>query len=160
MRLLPAFLLIALLTAGALAAIALAGGGPPPVPGAAPGVETVVAHGTGRLKIHTPAKRTDATIERAIRTARRAAFPRAVANARGEAAAMARAAGLRLAGPLGVSRDTSPYGYWDPDSGRFGPGRWCGRIVTRTRDGGRRSHRACPIPRDQSVRLTVTFAVR
>jgi hypothetical protein len=160
MRLLPAFLLIALLTAGALAAIALAGGGPPPAPDAAPGVDTVVAHGTARLKVHAPAKRTDATIERAMREARHAAFPGAVRVARGDAAAMARAAGLRLAGPLGVSRDASPVGFWDADSGRFGPGRWCGRIVTRTRGGGRRSHRACPIPRGQTVRLTVTFAVR
>jgi hypothetical protein len=160
MRLLPAFLLIALLTAGALAAIALAGGGPPPAPDAAPGVDTVVAHGGARLKVRAPAKRSDATIERAMRRARVAAFPHAVAAARAEALGMARAAGLRLAGPLGVSRDASPYGYWDADSGRFGPGRWCGRIVTRTHDGHRRSHRACPIPRGQSVRLTVTFAVR
>ena len=160
MRLLPAFLVIALLTAGALAAIALAGGGPPPAPDAAPGVDTVVARGTARLEVHAPAKRSDGTIERAMREARRAAFPRAVRAAREDAAAMARAAGLRLAGPLGVSRDTSPVGFWDADSGRFGPGRWCGRIVTRTRDGGRRSHHACPIPRGQTVRLTVTFAVR
>jgi hypothetical protein len=159
MRLLPAFLLIALLTAGVLAAIAIAGGGPPPDPDSAPGVETVVSRGTARLKVHTPATRTDATIERAMRRARRAAFPRAVSAARADAVAMARAAGLRLAGPLGVSRDTSPYGFWDADSGRFGPGRWCGRIVVRSR-GGRRSHRACPIPRGQTVRLTVTYAVR
>ncbi len=159
MRLFAAFIVVALATAGGLAAIALAGGGPPPTPEAAPGVETVVAHGAARLHIRTPAHRSDATIERAVRAARRAAYPEAVGVARWEAAAMARAAGLRLDGPLGVSRDTSPYGYWDPDAGRFGTGRWCGR-VTHRRGGKRTTRRECPIPRGQTVRLTVTFATR
>jgi hypothetical protein len=163
MRLLPAFLLIALLTAGALAAIALAGGGPPPQPGSAPGVETIVAHGSASARVRVPAKRSNRTIERAVRRARFRAFPRAVASAREEALVLARAAGLELAGPLGASREVSPPGFWDQDAGRFGPGRWCGRIFTRRTVRGRRvtrSHHACPVPRTQAARIAVTFAVR
>ena len=83
MRLFAAFIVVALATAGGLAAIALAGGGPPPTPEAAPGVETVVAHGAARLHIRTPAHRSDATIERAVRAARRAAYPRPSASRAG-----------------------------------------------------------------------------
>jgi hypothetical protein len=161
MRPLIAAALGAVVSAATLvAAGALAGGGSPPTDAAAsPAVRTVVTHGTARLHVATPAHRSDKTIERAVRAARRAAFPQAVKSARRDASALAAAAGLRLAGPLGAARDASPYGYWDPDSGRFGPGRWCGRIVTR-RHGERRSHRACPIPRDLQVRITMTFGVR
>jgi len=160
MRLLPAFLLIALLTAGALAALALAGGGPPPAPDAAPGVDTVVARGTARLEVHAPAKRSDGTIERAMREARRAAFPRAVRAAREDAAAMARAAGLRLAGPLGGQPRYEPRRLLGRRQRPLRPGPLVRAHRHAHRDGGRRSHRACPIPRGQTVRLTVTFAVR
>jgi hypothetical protein len=119
-----------------------------------------VTHGSATLHIETPARRSDKTIERAVRAARRAAFPEAVATARAEAEAMARAAGLRLAKPIGVSRDASPIGYWDPDAGRFGTGRWCGPVTHRRDDGRRVTRRECPIPRGQTVRLTVTFATR
>jgi hypothetical protein len=91
-----------------------------------------------------------------------------VKSARREAGAVAAAAGLALAGPLGAARDASPAGYYDPDSGRFGPGRWCGPIFTsRTVVGSdgvrrrvRRSHHGCPTPRGLFVRVTVTFAAR
>ena len=154
--------------AGVVAAVAFAGGGPPPQADSAPGVETVVTHGTAALRVVMPAKRTNATIERAVRAARRDALPRAVKGARRDAEALAAAAGLRLAGPLGASRDTSPYGYYDPDSGRYGTGRWCGPIFTsRTVIGSdgvrrrvRRSHHGCPTPRGLTVRVTVTFATR
>ena len=140
-------------------ALAFASGGPPPTEAPSPEVRTIVTHGTARLHVATPARRSNATIERAVRRARAAAFPTAVAAARREATALAAAARLRLAGPLGAARDASPYGFWDPDTGRFGPGKWCGRIFTR-RDGVRRSHRGCPVPRDLTVRITVTFGVR
>ena len=167
MRLLTAVVAGAV-TAALATAMALAGGGSPPTDSSAPDVRTVVTRGTARLKIVTPQQRSDRTIEHSVRAARRDAYPRAVKAARRDAAALAAAAGLTLAGPLGAARDTSPYGYWDADSGRFGPGRWCGRIVTSRlvtgSDGIRRrvhrSHRACPIPRDMQVRITVTFAAR
>jgi hypothetical protein len=161
MRLLTATALGALVTAAALTASgALAGGGPPPADPQTAALRTVVAHGTAPLKVAVPAHRSNKTIERAVLAARGAAYPKAVKGARRDASALAAAAGLRLTGPLGAARDVSPYGYWDSDSGRFGLGKWCGRIVTRTHDGTRRSHIACPVPRDLQVRITVTFGVR
>jgi hypothetical protein len=120
------------------------------------------------LKVVMPRHRSDRTIERAVRTAQREAFPRAVKSARREAGALAAAVGLTLAGPLGAARDASPAGYYDTDSGTFGPGRWCGRIWTsKTVTGSdgvrrrvRRSHHGCPTPRELTVRVTVTFAAR
>jgi len=166
MRSLPASALGALAAAGAFATIAFAGGGSPPADPPAPELRTVVTHGSASARVRTPARRTNATIERAVRRARRDALPKAVEAARAEADGLARAAGMALAGPIGVSRDAAPYGYWEPDTGRFGPGRWCGPIATRRTVRGddgtlrrvRRSHRACPVPREQSVRVTMTFA--
>ena len=166
-------LLIAAVIGAAVAAVvagfAFAGGGPPPqAEDAAPGVRTVVTHGTATLKVVMPARRSDRTIERAVRTARREAMPRAVKDARRDADALAAAAGLKLAGPVGASRDSSPYGYYDPDDGRYGTGRWCGPVFTsRTVVGSdgvrrrvRRSHHGCPTPRGLTVRVTVTFGTR
>jgi hypothetical protein len=169
MRPLAAALFGAVATAATLAAAgAFAGGGPPPGDTYDPELRTVVTHGAARLKVVVPAHRSNKTIERAVRAARRAAYPKAVKSARREAGALATAAGLRLEGPLGAARDVSPYGYYDPDAGSFGPGRWCGRIVTSRLVTGsdgvrrrvRRSHQACPVPRDLVARITVTFAVR
>lgn len=161
-------LLAAVVGAVAVAAVAYASGGPPPEQDAAPGVRTVVTHGTAALRIVMPARRSNRTIERAVREARRAALPRAVKMAHRDAIALAAAARLTLAGPLGASRDTSPYGYYDPDAGRFGTGRWCGPIFTsRTVTGSdgvrrrvRRSHHGCPTPRGLAVQVTVTYATR
>src|SRR3954447_26272873 len=95
-----------------VAALAFAGGGPPPsADPSAPPVNTVVTHGTAAVRVAMPRKRSDKTIERAVRTARREAFPRAVKAARREAGALAAATGLKLGGPVGAARDASPYGY-------------------------------------------------
>jgi hypothetical protein len=158
----------ALAAAGAFAVLASGSGGPPPSGDYPPEVRTVVARGTGVAKVAGPARRTNRTIERAVRQARRAAMPKAVNAARKDAQALAAAAGLQLAGPIGAARDAAPLGYWEPDTGRFGPGRWCGRITTRKTVRGSdgdprrvtRSHHGCPVPSSQSVRVTVTFAVR
>ena len=159
MRSLAAATFGALAAAGAFAVVTLASGGPPPEPDAGPpAVRTVVAHGTGEAKVARPARLTDRTIERAARRARTAAVPKAVKAARKEAATLARAAGLRLAGPIGIERDVSPYGYFDYEGGRFGPGDWCGRWVTRRRDGTRVARHRCFPPHEQTVRVTVTFA--
>ena len=159
MRTLTAATTGALATAGACAAVALASGGPPPVPPSPPDVRTVVAQGRGAAPVAEPAKRKDRTIERAVRRAGRAALPRAVAAARREAVALARAAGLTLAGPIGVARNTQPYSGWYPEEGRFGPGRWCGRVVFR-RDGERRSRYVCRVPDEQTAQVIVTYATR
>ncbi|HEV3002542.1 MAG TPA: hypothetical protein VGW75_17520 [Solirubrobacteraceae bacterium] len=153
--------------AGAVAAaLALASGGPPPTEPPAPDAGTVVAHGSGRGRVAEPPERTDRSVQRAVDDARRRAIPRAVAAARDEAVTLAAAAGLRLGDAAGVARDVSPLGWYDETTGRFGPGRWCGPIVTwrtvRGDDGRsrrvRRSHHGCHKPPSVSVRVTVTFA--
>jgi hypothetical protein len=84
-----------------------------------------------------------------------------------EADALAAAAHLRAERIVGIRRDSSPLGSWDQDSGRFGPGKWCGRIY-----GGRREVRqadgttrrvsrvryGCPVPKTTTIRVTVTYA--
>jgi hypothetical protein len=153
-----AALLGALAAAGALAVVTLASGGPPPEADAPPAVETVVARGTGSSKVARPAKLNNRTIERAARRARAVALPKAVAAARKEAKRLAKAAGLRLSGPIGIARDAAPFGYFDYQSGRFGPGDWCGRWVSRRRDGTRVARHRCFPPRDQQIGVSMTLA--
>jgi hypothetical protein len=94
-------------------------------------------------------------------------MPTAIVRARQEAVAMGSAARLVLGAVVAVRRDVSPPGWWNEDEGRFGPGKWCGRIyigrrTVRRSDGTtRRVNRyrdGCQTPKDVSVRLTVTFA--
>jgi hypothetical protein len=151
----------------AAGAVAFASGGPPPVQPADPAANTVVSTASGQSRVVTPSRRSDATIERAMRAARARALPRAVAAARAEADALAAAAGLRAGAVIGIRRDASPLGYWDQEAGRFGPGVWCGRVyagrrVVRRADGTTRRvssfHHGCPVPKTTSVRVTLTFA--
>ena len=151
----------------AAAGIAVASGGPPPVQPADPAVDTVVSTASWQARVVAPAHRSDATIDRAVRAARIRAMPAALAVARDEANALAEAAGLRVGRVVGVRRDSAPMGYWDQDSGRFGPGRWCGRIYTgrrlvRRADGTTRRvaryRDGCPVPKSATIRVTVTYA--
>jgi hypothetical protein len=153
----------------ATTAVALAGGGPPPVQPADPAANTVVSTGSAQADVVAPSRRSDATIERAVRAARLRALPPAIALARDEAAALATAVGLRAGAVIGIRRDTSLPGYWDQDAGRFGPGRWCGRVyggirLVRQPDGTTRRvarfHHGCPMPKTATIRVTMTFAAQ
>ncbi|HEX8207363.1 MAG TPA: hypothetical protein VF587_14975 [Solirubrobacteraceae bacterium] len=151
-------LVAATVAAGTIATgIAVSGGGPPPTDPPAPDPHTVVAHGVGTVRVAEPAKRTNASVERAVRAARRDAIPRAVERARDEARTLAEAAGLKVSEPVGVARDVSPVGWFDEDTGRFGVGRWCGPITTYRR-GHRRVHHGCHKPPRVTVRVTLTLA--
>jgi hypothetical protein len=151
----------------ATAAVALASGGPPPVQPADPAANTVVSTGSAQADVVAPSHHSDATIERAVRAARLRTLPSAVARARDEAAGLATAAGLRAGAVIGIRRDTGPVGFWDQDTGRFGPGRWCGRVYggnrrVRRADGTTRRvarfHHGCPVPKTATIRVTMTFA--
>jgi hypothetical protein len=151
----------------AAAGIAFASGGPPPVQPTDPAADTVVATAAWQARVVPPARRSDATIDRAVRVARIRAMPAAVAVARDEANALAAAARLRAGRIVGIRRDSSPLGYWDQDSGRFGPGKWCGRIYrgrreVRQADGTTRRvsrfRHGCPVPKIAAIRVTVTYA--
>ena len=156
MRPLLAAILGALAAAGAVALVAFASGPPPAADPGPPAVRTVVSHGTGVAKVDRPARLNNRTIERAARRARTAAVPKAVKSARREAATLARAAGLRLSGTIGIAREASPYGYYD--TGRFGPGDHCGRWVSRRSDGTRVARHRCFPPHEQQMQVMLTFA--
>jgi hypothetical protein len=162
---------VVLLAAGLAAAsgtgVALASGGPPPAMPPDPPPYTIVASGAGRATVLAPRRRTDATVDRAVRAARARAMPGAVAAARREAAGLGAATRLAPGAVVGVRRDTSPPGWWSADDGRFGPGKWCGRIYTGRRtvrrpDGTTRRvaryRHGCQVPKEISIRLSVTFA--
>jgi hypothetical protein len=160
-------LVAALLGAGSVTAVALASGAPPQPPPPDPPAFTVVAPGSAQRSVVAPARRSDATIDRAVRAARARAVPAATASARGEAATLAAAGGLRLGRIVGIRRDVSQLPYSDGDDGRFGTGVWCGRIFAgrRTiirRDGTTRRvsrfRHGCEVPKRVGARVTVTFA--
>jgi hypothetical protein len=149
------------------AGTAVAGGGPSIVAQPDPQPFTVVASGSGERAVHAPRRRTDATIDRAVRAAQAGALPAAIAAARRTADELARAARLRRGAIVAIRRDVAPPPYLDTELGAFGPGVWCGRIYT----GGRTIHRAdgttrrvnryrhgCRVPRTTTARVTVTFA--
>lgn len=133
------------------AAVATASGPPPPPPDdRLPEVKTIVGHGTGSVAVAKPLRKTDASIERVAATARRQALPAAVESARADAIRIARAAGMTLGKPIGVERETAPYGYGgDPAEGTNGPGKWCWT---------RRGRQRCHVPRTIEVRVTLTIA--
>lgn len=156
---------IAVFAATGIGGVALAGGVPPPDPQPDPAPGTVVATGSAQGRVVAPARRTDGSIDRAVRAARERALPAAVAAARREAAALARPAALRRGRLVAIRRDVAqpPFG---GDDGRFGPGTWCGRTfagrrtVTRSDGSTRRVARfkeTCQVPKNASVRVTATF---
>jgi hypothetical protein len=167
MRHAKAVLPAAALLAACAGGVALASGGPPPVTQPDPPPYTIVATGSAERPVVRPSRRTNGTIDRAVRAARARAMPAALAAARREAAALGGAADLAPGAVVAVRRDVSPPGWWSGDEGRFGPGVWCGRIyagrrTVRRPDGTTRRvaryRRGCPVPRTAAVRLTVTFA--
>ncbi len=109
---------VALATTGVAAAK-----GEPPIQPPDPPPYTVIAHAIATAPVGRPLRRTDASIDHVFRAARANAIPKAVARARVEAQSLAAAGGLTLGRPVGIARDAPPAGYYDPDGGRFGPGK-------------------------------------
>ena len=102
------------------------------------------------MPVARPRARTDASIGRVVGAARKEALPLAVNAARADAIRLARAAGVTLGKPIGIERDVPAYGYGgDESEGTWGPGQWC-----RTWRGRHRCH----IPRQATVRVTLTIA--
>ena len=111
-------------------------------------------------------RKTNASVRRALREARRAATPDAANAARVNAEAAAAAAGVPLGPLFSVVEQTNAYGY-DPVLGVYGPGQFCAkrRRVRVTRDpetGQRNVVRGRPVlrcyrPRRLPVSLEVTY---
>jgi hypothetical protein len=134
--------------------------------------ETVAATGTGQATVRVTRPLTQLKIARAVDRARDLAVPRALLNARVQAARYAAAAGLALGPVLALEEPTSsPFGlYGSPgligNVGRFGPNRYCGRVTTvkrRVVDGkrrvvSRRTRFRCFAPQAAVVSLYVEFA--
>lgn len=126
--------------------------------------ETIAAIGTGQAKVTPKNPRSEASIQAAVRAANRLALPRALLNARVQAALIGQASGLAL-GP--IQEVEQQFSQFTPFFGRFGPNRFCGtvprRVRVRTGDGRRRfvrrgTRRQCQAPDFSTVTLTVTFA--
>jgi Protein of unknown function (DUF541) len=134
----------------------------------APAGRTVAATGVASVKVKAPSDRThEAPIRAAVEAAEEKALPRALADARGKAAELAKLSGLTLGGVVSISdAATSPYGPFG-FYGSFGPDRFCGTIRTavfkRGKDGkrhrvGSRTRHTCRVPAIVTSTLTVTFA--
>ncbi|MGE0027915.1 MAG: SIMPL domain-containing protein [Thermoleophilia bacterium] len=134
--------------------------------------ETVAATGVGQADITVSRPLNQPRIARAVEHARDVAAPRALANARAQAARYAEAAGLQLGPILSVEEPApSPYGFYGAygltgNVGRFGPNRYCGQVTTvkrRVVDGkrrvvGRRTRYTCYAPQAAVTTLYVEFS--
>lgn len=131
--------------------------------------KTVAAQGTASVKVKAPSDRKhEGPIRKAVEAAEAKALPLAVANARENAANLARLSGLTLGAIVSVSNTpASPFGYYGPFYGTFGPDRYCGTIrqakYKKGADGKRhrvgiRTRHVCRVPPFVTSTLTVTFA--
>lgn len=130
---------------------------------------TLTALGTGSVAVVRPARPSNATIRTAVRAARIAVGPIAVADARQEAERLAAALGLELGTLQSVAEQSSfPYGpYYGSVIGTFGVDRYCGttgrRVYRKTR-GGKRvptgriiSRYHCRTPPNVTMSVSVTY---
>jgi hypothetical protein len=164
-----AFLAVVAFLAGCLAAVASA-----QAPAPTTQQRTLVAVGTGTIKV-TPKDRDDnASIVAAVKDADARALPAALNDARTQATALAAAAGVTLGAVISLSNSATNsngifYGGYYPVFGSFGPNRFCGMVRTRSssvdsrgvRHYGRvKSHRVCRVPSviQHAVQLTYALA--
>jgi uncharacterized protein YggE len=153
--------------AGCLAAVANA-----QAPAPSPTQRTLIAVGTGVVKV-TPKNRTsNASIADAVEVAETKALPAALADARSQATELATAAGVTLGPLISLSNSTTSagvfYGPYYPTTGTFGPGKYCGNVRTRSvttgKDGKRHvgklhTRRTCRIPPSAQRSVQLTFAL-
>ncbi len=100
--------------------------------GAAHG-ETITSAGLVQVKVVAPAPLTNAKIVNAVAKARAQAIPLAFTAARNQAVRLGQAAGLTPGAITSVEETLgNPYGgfYGYGTFGRFGPGQYCGEVLT------------------------------
>ena len=154
----------AILSAGA---VALASGGQPPVDRGYP-PPGVTAIGAASVRVEASDEDSEARIRRAVESANAKARPRAFADARRKAEAIAAAAGVRLGAVWSVAQDPKiTYFGGGVDQGTFGGNDFCGQrrrpAGFRITSDGRRVRRfvlrhSCDAPREVDIYLSVTFA--
>ena len=129
---------------------------------------TLTASGTALAVPEPENRRSETSIRAAVEAAEAEALPRAVADGRNHATALAAAAGLTLGALISIS-DAPPtpyYSFYGP-LGTFPNGRYCGQVRrTRTvvRNGVRRrvsagTRRVCRIPPQVVSSVQLTYAV-
>jgi uncharacterized protein YggE len=131
---------------------------------------TVTVTGSASVKPTPLNRRSSPSIAKAVRDAKAAATPLALADGRARAAELATQSGLVLGALLGITEGTtSPFGFFGPSYGQegtFGPGRFCGTvrqpIFRRTPNGGRRvvrfrTRHTCRTPPRVVANLGLTF---
>lgn len=131
---------------------------------------TVTVTGTGTVKPTPLNRKNNASIAKAVRDAKTAATPLAIADGRARAANLAGLSGMTLGQLLAITEGgSSPVGFFGPfygQEGTFGPGRFCGNIrrpiYRRTADGKRtrvrwRTTRTCRVPPQVTASLGMTF---
>jgi uncharacterized protein YggE len=127
---------------------------------------SVTGLGQSSITVTPRHPRNNRSIRNAVEAARRAAIPKAIAEAKESAAAEARAAGLTLGGVISIAENPGvPYGV---DFAPFGPGRYCGVVrqpVFETTPGSPRRKivgfersRRCFVPRQASASFYIKFS--
>lgn len=151
--------------AGCLAAVA--GAQTPVTP--PPAQPSVVATGTGSVKV-TPKDRTsDKSIQAAVDRAQATSLPLAFSDAKTQAGQLAAQAGVGLGALITIANGQGPI-YYGPygSTGSFGPGKWCGNVRTRSvtvgKDGTRHygkyhTRRTCRFPSSVTRTVTLTYAI-
>ncbi|HMJ34222.1 MAG TPA: hypothetical protein VK501_09910 [Baekduia sp.] len=125
----------------------------------------LVAEGTGQGRVAPRDRRSSASIRHALRAARLAAMPAALAEARRDARSIAAGAGLPMGALFSIAEVRRPYE--DPALGAFGPGRFCGTVsrpvfrrdpaTGRRKVVGRVSQRRCFFSTTATIALRVTY---
>jgi uncharacterized protein YggE len=166
----PSHLLPRAALAGAALALAAAAPASAQLPVPVPG-RTIVSTGAGSVKPVPQDRNDNASIAAAVKAAYAAALPKAVAEARDDAADLASAAGVTLGELVSVSNAPAQpfYGpFFGGEIGTFGPGRFCGNvrtpIVKRDKLGRRhvirfRTRHTCRVPGTITRSVTLTFAI-
>jgi hypothetical protein len=166
------FRTVALVAVVAFAAGCLAAVSQAQEPTAAP-QRTLVAVGAGLAKVTPKDRNANASIVAAIEAAEQQALPRAVADGRSEAQALATAAGVTLGTLVSVSNNPTVAGpfygpYYGSTYGSFGPNQFCGTIrvpvFKQGADGkrhrtGTRSRRVCRFPSTLQRTVQLTYAL-
>lgn len=132
---------------------------------AVPAGRALVATGLAGAPVQPRNRRSSASIRHALLAARLAGAPAALADARRDAANIARSGGMPLGGLFSIAEVRRPFE--DPTAGSFGPGRFCGTIrrpvfardpaTGRQRILRRITQRRCFFPSSATVVLRVTY---
>jgi hypothetical protein len=132
---------------------------------------TIVSVGAGQVTVAPQDRTSNDSIAAAVHDAYAAALPKAVSDARDDAAELAKAAGVSLGELLTISNAPIQafYGpFFGPQLGTFGPGKFCGnvrRAIVHTDQAGRRrvtgfrTRHTCRVPSSVTRQVTLTFAI-